>query len=590
MDSANATDLLWDNPDGSISLWKINTNGTVALQQSFGPYSGWTAKSVAVGANAVPRILWTNADGRMTLWSLADPAPTSTCALYGPYPGWTVASLSIGGNNIPRIFWNYTDQSLSLWNTSDAIPSNTCALYGPFAGWTAVALAVGTNNIPRILWDNTDGRISLWNTADAVPSNTCLIYGPYSGWTGTALAAGPNNVPRILWVNTDGRAAVWNTSDPQPSQTALVFSPPSGFHAAGLAVGPDNLAHLLWSRSDGAAQIWTLNAAVAGGIAASAVFPQTPPASLTQAQAITRAQLFCQTIGASVTAPATAVFPAPNRYTSQQDTYWQPRWRVTFGSQAEVDVVAATGVISHFYNFALSQQLLSVNSPAGSPITPAAASQIAASVLQASGQLTSELAATPTSQNFQLTDPPTQAGDLWMLTWGRQVGFAGIPYRHEQATLMLQAETGQVQAFSLTFPAPPPSTGAGGVTSVSAISTAQSVLTGAGVTGTTQQSATLQVVQPNTYWQSGGSATPPPNEAGQIAWNVVFTNANNTVYEVWVDSNLGTVIGGESYGIAGMRHSRLPSKAAARRKPASLKASMHPIVSKHTRKTAAGRK
>ena len=244
-------------------------------------------------------------------------------------------------------------------------------------------------------------------------------------------------------------------------------------------------------------------------------------------------------------------------------------------------------MIAHYYNFALSQQLMSLNNPAGSPITEANALQIAATTLAASGQSAAELTAAPTDQNFQLTDPPTQAGDLWMVRWGRQ--FGALPYRQQQATLMLQAETGAVQAFSLTFPAPPPTAGAGPLPSATAVSVAQSQLTSAGVSGLTSQSVTAQVVQPNTYWQTGGSATPAPNAAGQVAWNAVFTDANNVVYEVWVDTYAGTVLGGESYGIAGMRpHRPLPvyslkhpaAKPAPKRTATRRKASARKLKSK----------
>ena len=58
-----------------------------------------------------------------------------------------------------------------------------------------------------------------------------------------------------------------------------------------------------------------------------------------------------------------------------------------------------------------------------------------------------------------------------MVRWGRQWG--SLPYRQQQATLMLQAETGAVQAFSLTFPAPPPTAGPGPLPSSTAVSVAR---------------------------------------------------------------------------------------------------------------------
>lgn len=276
--------------------------------------------------------------------------------------------------------------------------------------------------------------------------------------------------------------------------------------------------------------------------------PQPAP-TLTQAQAVQIAQTFCQTIGAPVTDAATAIYPAPKRHPSQQETYWQPRWLVRLGSKAEVEVVDATGHVSRYYNFDLSRQALAANQPAGTPMAQSDALAKATAALQAAG--TPADIGTASAQNFQLTSPPTSAGDLWTVTWPRQLG--GVPYRHQQVTVMLQAETGAVQALSVSFPAPPPTATTMTVTSDQATQAAQGQLSTVGVSGATVQSVTAQIVQPNTYWQANGSAAPFPNSAGQAAWNAMLTDANGRIYEVWVDGNSGAVIGGESYGLAGKR-------------------------------------
>ena len=50
----NLTRLLWNNPDSTISLWTIAADGSVATQNSYGPYAGYTASLVAAGPNSIP--------------------------------------------------------------------------------------------------------------------------------------------------------------------------------------------------------------------------------------------------------------------------------------------------------------------------------------------------------------------------------------------------------------------------------------------------------------------------------------------------------------------------------------------------------
>ena len=327
-DGTGSTWMLRDNPDGSAALWKSNTTGSIVMASTYGPYAGWTAKAVAVGANNVPRIIWTNTDGRLSLWNTADAQPQNTCLVFGPYAGYTAGALAVGANNLPGILWNYTDGSLSLWSSVTALGTFTHQEYGPYPAWTARSLAAGPNNILRVLWTNTSGQIALWNTSEAQPQNTCLVYGPYIGSTASALAVGANNVPYGLWTNSNGSFSVWSLNPTAANAVSFVGPTPPGYTASALAAGTDNLPRVLWTKADGSAQIWTLSGNSAQiwayspvGALTTSVYPLTSP-GLTQAQAIARAQTFCAAIGASVTATPTAVFPAPNRYPSQQDTYW----------------------------------------------------------------------------------------------------------------------------------------------------------------------------------------------------------------------------------------------------------------------------
>lgn len=274
----------------------------------------------------------------------------------------------------------------------------------------------------------------------------------------------------------------------------------------------------------------------------------TPTPQLTTAQATQIATAFCQAVGAPVTGSATAVFPAPLRYAGQQDSFYLPRWNVKFTTggnvQAEVDVVDASSSVSRYFNFALSRQQLANSQAAGTPLTQAAAISNATSYLTAAGQSSGLGAAV--ALGMQMTSPPTAAGNLWMVRWTRQ--YAGIPYRKQQVTEILQAETGALQAMTVAFPSPPPASGAGSVTQSQAAATSASQLQTASIPTPVFQASQLMIVQPNTFWMANGSVQPQPNCAGVVAWNCVYRDANGMIDEVWVDSNTGSIVGGEIYG------------------------------------------
>jgi hypothetical protein len=61
--------LVWRNDNGAISHWKINAPGQFE-HRDFGPYAGWSAKLMSVGADNRSRIAWQDPTGKISLWTL----------------------------------------------------------------------------------------------------------------------------------------------------------------------------------------------------------------------------------------------------------------------------------------------------------------------------------------------------------------------------------------------------------------------------------------------------------------------------------------------------------------------------------------
>ncbi len=284
-----------------------------------------------------------------------------------------------------------------------------------------------------------------------------------------------------------------------------------------------------------------------GYIAASATTlpaPPSVPTTLTQSQAIQIAQTFCQAIGQPVTATGMAEFPgAPGQ---GRNTYWLPRWLVTFPNQAVVEVVDATGTISRYNNKTYWIQM--PNDPsrqAGALLSQADALQKANIALQATGQ-SEQLG--PLEADLQQLNPDVQSF-AWSLSWPRQL--QRIPYRSQGAFVTMDAETGSIAALSLTYQSPPPVSTAVSVSQSQAEGVAQGQIANAGIQGATLGTSHLEIVQPNTLWQDGNENA-QTNALSKVAWVVPFTtgsqDSSGPTYEVWIDTSNGSILGGAYSG------------------------------------------
>jgi len=273
-----------------------------------------------------------------------------------------------------------------------------------------------------------------------------------------------------------------------------------------------------------------------------AVKPQAallPPAThMTQAQALAHTAAFCQAVGIP-SQPGQAAFPAgasqfPERRTSSRlpDTYFQPRWDVRSG-RTETEVVDATGIVTKYFAFGSFDP-----HAAGKAIARSQALARAALIVRSTG-LTEPLGQ-PEAQETQITSPPTRGGHLWNIVYRRQA--QGHPVHGQQVAVMLQAESGKLQALGVTFPTPPPVLSAPGITLASAKSVAQKSLRKSQGPNFIFSRAQLEWVQPAPQ-QPNGRREPPGSL--RLVWSCGFSEKDDAYAQVWVDAQIGQIIGGD---------------------------------------------
>ncbi len=236
--------ILWNKSDGTVSLWAVDASGNFTFR-TFGPLTDgpgkiWKATALSIGPDNVPHILWNNPDGTVSLWAVTGTGPLGyTHAEYGPYTGWTATALATGADGISHILWNNVNRTVSLWSV-DTSGTVTYVEYGPFTGYSAVSLSVGTDGTIHILWDNTNGIVSFWNVTPQGILINHTEYGPFpGGWVAIACSTDPTNLSHILWGRPDQTVSLWDVSSTDGSYNYRVYSPPmtAGYTPAALSSG-----------------------------------------------------------------------------------------------------------------------------------------------------------------------------------------------------------------------------------------------------------------------------------------------------------------------------------------------------------------
>ncbi len=251
------TYVLWASSSGALSLWNYSITAGTYSQNTYGPYPGWTASSIAAGPDGLARVLWVNASGAASIWSVAATG-TFTQSTFGPFPGWTAQTLSVGDDGTTHVLWTNSSGAAAIWNyntTSGGFTQNT---YGPYPGWTAGAMADGPDGMTRVLWTNAAGAASIWSLDNSAGTYTEFTSGPYADWTATALSVGEDNTTHVLWNDTSGAASVWNYSTSDGSFTVNTYGAFPGWSAKSIADGADGITRLAWDNG-GATSLWDLN-------------------------------------------------------------------------------------------------------------------------------------------------------------------------------------------------------------------------------------------------------------------------------------------------------------------------------------------
>lgn len=226
--------LLWNNTNGTISLYNLDNDNNKVSEKHYGPFEGWTAVNYADN-----KILWTQADGKISLWKVDIDGNHISFKEHGPFPGWTAVNCADN-----KVLWRHANGSISLWKVDDDGNQISFKVHGPFEGWTAVNYS---NN--KVLWTQADGKISLWKVDDNGNQISFKVHGPFPGWTVVGCADN-----KVLWRHTNGSISLWKVDDDGNQISFKVHGPFEGWTAVGYAND-----RILWKQADGKISLWKVD-------------------------------------------------------------------------------------------------------------------------------------------------------------------------------------------------------------------------------------------------------------------------------------------------------------------------------------------
>lgn len=271
-------------------------------------------------------------------------------------------------------------------------------------------------------------------------------------------------------------------------------------------------------------------------------------ANLTESEAVEIAAKFCARVGAPADGHATAIFPAPNRYNFEPATHWQKRWRIKFDGGTDVEVVDQTGVVT--LCFVLFGQDPESKAPTGPLFTYEQAVERANTVLAASGQTREIDILRPVATLVRNNDGTLDRDNTWTVHWDRLS--QGIPYGHQGINIIFQADNGALHGMSVTFRTAPIDPLEFRVTSAQAGETAMRFAAGRVPPEFTPASIQAAIQPVSDFWTT---ANPDRPNRGVLrpAWVARFTSFE-TAYEVWVDIETGSVVGGLRSRVGAIRY------------------------------------
>lgn len=187
-DNRGQTDFIWQNDSGQIAVWNRNGNdvtNSFLLLKGQGIGGGWRIAGVNdFNSDGNIDLLWQNSNGSLAVWFLDSSMNITSSVIFGQVgPGWTIKGVGdFNGDGKADILWQNDSGQVAVWFLSGN-NGLTVAASSFVAGGIAIPAVwqiAGVNDFDNdgkadILWQNNNGYLAVWFMGGA--NGTDLISG-----------------------------------------------------------------------------------------------------------------------------------------------------------------------------------------------------------------------------------------------------------------------------------------------------------------------------------------------------------------------------------------------------------------------------
>jgi hypothetical protein len=291
--TGSASDILWQSNDGTAGIWLMDGFTATSVGAAgpngpwpFNPGPSWHVKGDAdFDFDGRSDILWQNNDGTLAMWRMNGLAAVTLGAVgTNPGPDWHIKGTGDFNFDGPAdILWQNDNGMPAIWlmNGFSVLTNGAAGAFNPGPSWQIKGTG-DFNNDGRsdILWQGADGTPAIWlmNGLTVLTNGPAGPFNPGPSWqikgTGDFNDDGRSD---ILWQNSDGTPAIWLMNGMNAIAVGAVgpFNPGPSWHIVGTGdYNIDQRSDILWQADDGTPAIWFMDGmSFIGGSAAGSFNP-----------------------------------------------------------------------------------------------------------------------------------------------------------------------------------------------------------------------------------------------------------------------------------------------------------------------------
>jgi len=264
--TGSASDILWQNNDGTPAIWLMNGFTATSVGPA-GPNAPWPSNPGPswhvkgdgdFNDDGKSDILWQNNDGTPSIWLMDGMTATATSTLANPGPSWQIIDTGdFNFDGMADILWQNDSGQAAIWlmNGFTQIGGGTVGA-NPGPSWhVKTAADFDGDGKTDILWQNDNGQAHIWFMDGAtVLGQQNAGSNPGASWHVKGAGEFNNDGKAdILWQDDSGQAAVWlMNGSTQVGGGTVGANPGPSWHVMGSGDYDGNLrSDILWQNSDG---------------------------------------------------------------------------------------------------------------------------------------------------------------------------------------------------------------------------------------------------------------------------------------------------------------------------------------------------